>query len=539
MGARGWLAVLACVGGACVRHPLPATVGGGEVAAAAPSCPVGELPPPRVWRLTHAQLRNTLLDVFGFAGPAVDALPPDSRIDGFANGADRLGVPSLLLEYYYKAADEVSTEVVRRSGELLACPVSALAPGPCLDAFLATVGLRAWRRPLSPAERASLARVFTTAAAAAGPEMGLKSLVEALIVSPSFIYRFELGAGGGTTVQLTDHELASALSYTLWDAPPDPILYQLAAAGRLHDPATLHAQAQRLFASTKRASSALTSFLRQWLRVDDLPAAGKDPMLFPMYDRMMARDLLEETHLFVDGVVFDAAGDRSLRTLLTAGYGYLNSKTAKIYGVQRKGGELVRTELDRGQRRGLLTQAAFLAAHADADTTRVVDRGKFVREEVLCFEVPPPPDDFKFDETKITEDMTGREKLSAHAKNPFCASCHALFDGIGFALENYDAVGRFRTTDKDKPIDPTGALPLPGREPLHFASFVDLVDQIAGLPEPYDCFASRYLGYATGRAAGGTCERDKVLRAFRASGYRLDVLVMAVIDSPGFVARRR
>jgi hypothetical protein len=135
--------------------------------------------------------------------------------------------------------------------------------------------------------------------------------------------------------------------------------------------------------------------------------------------------------------------------------------------------------------------------------------------------------------------MTGREKLTAHAKNPFCASCHALFDGIGFALESYDAVGRFRTTDKDKPIDPTGTLPIPGRPPLQFGSFVDLVDQLSQLPEPYTCFASRYLAYATGRAGGGSCERDRVERAFRASGYRLDALVMAVLDQRGFVERRQ
>jgi len=510
--------------------------------ASEPACPDAELPPPRVWRLTHAQLRNTLADVFGFVGPALDALPPDSRLEGFANGADRLGVPPLLLEYYYKAADEVSTDVVRRSGEVLACPPAALAPGPCLDRLLDTVGLRAWRRPLEAAERASLTSVFSGASAAGGPELGLKSLIEALIVSPSFLYRFELGTPGpaGTVTRLADYELASALSYTLWDAPPDAELYQRAAAGVLHDPAVLRAEAARLFGSARRASGALTSFVRQWLRVDDLPQAGKDPMLFPMYDRLMARDLLEETRLYVEGVVFDpGGGDRSLRTLLTARYGYVNSKTAKLDGVARRGGELARTELPV-ERRGLLTSAAFLAAHADADTTRVVDRGKFVREEVLCAEVPPPPDDFKFDETTITDDMTGREKLTAHAKNPFCANCHALFDGIGFALESYDAVGRFRTTDKDKPIDPTGSLPLPGRtNPLRFASFVDLVDQITQLPEPYTCFASRYLAYATGRGAGGSCEQGRVQRAFRDSGYRLDVLVKSVVEARSFGERRR
>jgi hypothetical protein len=540
--------VLAAAG--CGGHVRGATEGPGIVAAAPAAagagassvCAAAALPPPRVWRLTHAQLRNTLLDVFGYTGPAVDALPPDARLEGFANGADRLGVPPLLMDYYYKASDEVSTDVVRRSAELLPCPLGGLGRGGCLRTFLTTVGLRLWRRPLAAAELAQLEQVYAAASGAGGADLGLKTVVEALLLSPNFLFRFELGddRSPGAVTRLTDHELAAALSYTLWDAPPDAALLELAGAGKLRAPGVLRAQAARLLASPRRASLALTSFLAQWLRIDGLLSLGKDSTLYPMYTRQVAQDLLEETRLTIDGVVFQPGGDRSLRTLLTASFGYVSSKSAKLYGVTKKGSDLARVELAPGERRGLLTQAAFLAAHADADATRLVDRGKFVREEVLCAEVPPPPDEFKFDESKITEDMTGREKLTAHARNPFCANCHALFDGIGFALESYDAVGRFRTTDKDKPIDPSGTLPLPGRPPLVFTSFVDLVDQLARLREPYACFASHYLGYATGRPPSRipACEREPIVRAFLESGYRLDALVLAVIESPGFATRR-
>jgi hypothetical protein len=530
----------ACSGTLPPRAPQEAAA---NVARDAPlPCPAGQLPPARVWRLTHAQLRNTLVDVFGFAGPAVDALPPDSRLEGFANGADRLGVPPLLLEYYQKAADEVSTDVVRRSGELVPCPLEQLGTGACLDRFLTGVGLRAWRRPLRPEETARLRAVYEAGAQAGGGAVGLKMLVEALIVSPHFLFRSELGDDGpGPVTRLTDWELASALSYALWDEPPDPPLMQVAATGRLRDPATLHAQAVRLLGTKERASPALNAFIRQWLRIDGLATAGKDPQLFPSYDGKVARDLLDENRLLVDSVVFDPAGDGSLRTLLTAGYGFLNGKTGKIYGIKKKGGELARTDLDPAQRRGLFTEAAFLAAHADADVTRPVDRGKFVREDVLCGEVPPPPDNFKFDPSKITDDMTGREKLTAHAKNPFCARCHALFDGIGFALESYDAVGQWRDTDKGKPIDSTGKLPLPDGTELQFANFVQLVDELAARPEPYACFATHYLGYATGRHADQlpACEQAPVLASFARSGYRLDALVLAVIDAPSFSLRRR
>jgi hypothetical protein len=143
-----------------------------------------------------------------------------------------------------------------------------------------------------------------------------------------------------------------------------------------------------------------------------------------------------------------------------------------------------------------------------------------------------------FTDPKITEDMTAREKLQVHAENPACAVCHQLFDAIGFAMENYDPVGQFRTTEKGKKIDPSGTTPLPGNRELKFANFVDLVGQMAELPEPYDCFATRYLEYATGRHGVSQCEREPLARLFQESGHKVDALVLAVIGSPGFLARK-
>jgi hypothetical protein len=199
---------------------------------------------------------------------------------------------------------------------------------------------------------------------------------------------------------------------------------------------------------------------------------------------------------------------------------------------------LTRTELDPAQRRGLFTHAGFLAAHADENQTSVVGRGRYIREQLLCAPVPPPPGDFKFEEKVITEDMTAREKFAVHSKNPACSSCHALFDSIGFALENYDAVGQYRKTDKNKTIDPSGDLPLPDGSKLHFTNFVDLVDQLSRGPDAYACFASQYLQYASGKVKLDDCERQDVARAFAASGYRLDELALAIVTSPRFVTRR-
>ncbi len=511
---------------------------------AATACTVAAYPRARIWRLSHAQLRNTLTDAFGFAGTAIDGLPPDSRLDGFANRADRLGLSPVLMEHYFRVGDEIGGEVFRRGAASLGCAPASLE-GACLESFLQKVGRRAWRRPLESFEVQGLVTVYKTASAAVGAEAGLRSVVSALLLSPNFLYRTELGASDAKpispgNVRLSDFELASALSYMLWDAPPDDALLDLAATGKLRDPATLAAEAKRLFASPKRAPEALGTFLRQWLKIDDFTAKSKDAALFPFWNVEVAKDLLEETRLFFDEVIFAPGGDRSLKTLLTASHGYVNARTAPIYGVTATGPTLARAPLDAKRRRGLFTSGAFLAAHAGADVTKVVDRGAFLREELLCGEVPAPPENFKFEDAMITEDMTAREKLLIHAKNPACNGCHKLFDGMGFALENYDAVGRFRETEKNKTIDPSGVVPMPTGGELRFSNFVDFIDQAVGQPDVYSCFATQYLSYATGRGLReiDDCERTQLLAAFAKSGYRIDGLVTGIVTSNAFATRK-
>ena len=535
-------------GGAAPAPGIPGVPPGAGPPPGAQACTPTALPRARVWRLSHGQLKNTLVDVFQYAGTAVDALPPDARLDGFGNRADRLGLSPLLLEHYFSIGDEVAADVLRRSGEFLGCPVAQLGQGNCLADFLRKVGRRAWRRPLDDGDVQGLLGVYQAAAKAEAPEAGLKSVITALLLSPNFLFRTELGPvsdkpGGATS--LTDFELASSLAYMLWDAPPDDALLDLAAAGKLHEPATLAAEATRMFASSKRGPDAMNAFLRQWLKIEDLPGQTKDNTLFPFYSAEVGQDLLEETRLLFNDVVFAPGGDRSVRTLFTSSKGFVNARTAAIYGVDGKGLDpknpgLSKVDLDDKRRRGLLTSGGFLSAHAGGDATKVVDRGAFLREEFLCAEVPAPPQNFKFEDAAITEDMTAREKLLIHAKNPACGSCHHLFDGIGFALENYDAVGRFRETEKGKTIDPTGVLPLPEGGEISFANFVDLVDQLAKKPDIYNCFATQYLSYATGRGMReiDSCERANLLATFAQSGYRVDGLVVALVTSPAFTTRK-
>jgi hypothetical protein len=529
-------------GGGAPAAPKPGKGNNPTTGPATPvpgACDAASLPRARTWRLTNAQFRNTAMAVFGFAGPTADQLPEDGQPDGFSNQADRLTISPLLASKYVTAAEEIAASVAARSGEFIACPLAALGTGNCLRDFLTTAGARAWRRPLTPAEVAKYTGLFNTLAPANGADVAFKGVVQALVLSPNFLFRTELGAGGtGATATLTDHEVASALSYMLLDAPPDATLAQLAVGGKLHDPATLAAQAKRLLAGAQ-ASKIVGSFFRQWLEFEALPDLTKDAMLFPQYTPELVADLMAGNQALIDGALFDPAGDQSVKTLLTAGYGYVNSRTAPLYGVQASGTALVKTPLPAAQRRGLLTDVAFIAGASDADDTNLPARGRIVREQALCATVAPPPMAFQLEDANITPDMTNREKFAVHTTNPACASCHALIDGIGYAMEQYDAIGRFRTMDKKKTIDASGTLPLGGMT-LRFGSYVELIDQVAKLPETYQCVASRYDAYATGRAPNDipACEGDAIARAFADSGYRLDALVAAVVTSPSFTLRR-
>lgn len=507
-------------------------------------CNAGTLGKPRVWRLTHAQLKNTLLDAFNFAPPTIDTLPRETRIEGFANQSAKLTVAPLLADFYLKASDELAGEILRRGTEFVTCPMASLGAGtPCLASFVKLVGGKLWRRPVTDAEVAKYGTLYTsTVPVAGGPEEGVRNIVKAMFLSPNFLYRTEVGNStkAGEVTYLTDYELASALSYTLWDTAPDKDLLDLAGAGRLREQKTLMEQARRLWAA-KPTPKAMHGFLQQWLQIEELLRIDKDATQFSVYDKMVAADLLEETRLLLNSVVFDQGGDRSFKTLFTGNYGFVSARTAPIYGVQTTNPTLARTTLNAQQRRGILTSGAFMAAHADGDDTGLVSRGRYFREEILCNHVPPPdPDDAVFDPQKITPDMTNRERITAHTTNPVCAACHFLFDGLGFAMENYDPIGRFRTTDKNKMIDPTGRIPLPSGPELNFKNFIDLVDQLAKTPDLYSCFSSQYLSYATGRHIEevAACERKMVTDAFVKSNYQIDTLVMSVVSSPSFMARK-
>lgn len=503
---------------------------------------------PRIWRMTNSQLASTLRDQFGVEPAALANLPTDARLDGFANQASQLTIAPLLAEVYYAIGEQLGEATMQSPGKFdIACDVASLAPGACLDGFLAKTAQKLWRRPISPAELTKLAGLFaSTAAGGEGASGGVKAVMQALFMAPESLHRTELGTDGtpGVVTRLTDHEVASALSYLIWDSAPDAELTALADQGKLHDDATLATQARRLFATRDKAAPAMQHFFSQWLKLENLSATVKEPSLFPMASPELVADLQQELDLFTNSVLFDAGGDRRFDSLFTADYAFVNGRTAPLYGLTGVTGDtLTRHELNRAERRGIFSMLPFLWGRSHSEDTNLVGRGAYVRAEVLCHRVPLPPGGVPNPGRFADANATGRQRLGIHA-SPACAGCHSLFDGIGFALENYDAIGRYRTQEHGQPIDATGTLPLPSEgnalPGIPFSNFVDLVDELAAKPDVYSCFAQQFSAYASGRDLPelDACDRERIVAQFASNNHEIDKLVLSVIASPSFLNRQ-
>ncbi|HEX7081525.1 MAG TPA: DUF1592 domain-containing protein [Gammaproteobacteria bacterium] len=342
-------------------------------------------------------------------------------------------------------------------------PETAEAELPCARRILGTLARRAYRRPVDEADLADLLPFFETGRAEGGFERGIQLALERLLVSPQFLYRVEVeppGVTPGEAFPVSDLELATRLSFFLWSSIPDDELLDLAEAGRLGEPAVLEAQVERMLADP-RAESLVTDFAVQWLFLHDLEAKDPDLFLFRDYDETLREAFRREIELFVGSIFRE---NRSVLDLLSADYTFVNQRLAEHYGIPNvRGSRFRRVTLPEGSpRAGLLGKGGILALTSYPTRTSPVLRGKYVLENLLASPPPPPPPNVP---SLVTEDasagkaLTMREALARHRADPACAACHARMDAIGFALENFDAVGRWRDTDAGQPIDASSTLP--------------------------------------------------------------------------------
>jgi hypothetical protein len=547
VGAVFSLAAMACTGsvdgpaGPAGNNPtMPGAPGGGSPGGGtvtpappgqnpiAPASVSAAVAPMR--RLTREQYRNTVRDLLGVPDAvAPSALPGDDAIQDRFRSNVVSPVQPIDVGKYADAAEAIATRAVANLPALLGCDPQAAT---CARSFIESFGKRAYRRPLSAAEIELMQAVF-----ASGGDFptGIRLVVVAVLQSPKFLYLFEpvpTGAGG-KTVGVDGWAMASRLSYFLLDSMPDEPLFAAAQAGKLATADQISEQVGRLM-SDRRFGATLANFHEEWLQLDTLPGTEKDAALYPGWSADLKSALGEETRRFVSYVFTE--GDKRLETLLSAPFSFLSGPLYAHYGVSGAGASWQRVDLPREQRAGLLTQAGLLATLAHDNRTSFILRGKMVREALFCAAPLAVPPDAPA-EPKLDPNASAKARSEAHRTNPACATCHDLFDPIGFTFEVYDAVGKWRAADAAGPIDSrvvlTHTASLDGKSA---ANAVELAHLLASADEVRDCVARQWMRFALGRDDAKEDEPSlaAAIKAFKAGGAKLPDLLVALARSDAF-----
>lgn len=432
-----------------------------------------------------------------------------------------------------------TTEKPSRKKILICDPNSGSA---CVEKIIATLARRAYRRPLAKSELASLVKLSSTQKGGGSEgmsvEQGVQVAIQAMLVSPHFLFRIEHDpdpTDANKVHRISDLELASRLSYFLWSSTPDEELLALAENGKLQAPETLSAQIRRMLSDEKSAALA-DNFAGQWLETRNLDVVKPDPQKFPTWSPELREAMKAETRLFFEAVLRE---NRPISDFLDAKFTFLNETLAKHYGVEGvKGSEFRRVELTSDQRGGILAQASVLTVSSYPTRTSPVIRGKYLLQNILGAPPPPPPPNVPtLDEESVGNVGSLRQQLEKHRSNPTCASCHSRMDVLGFGLENYDAIGRWRTVDGKFHIDSSGTFP----NGKSFVSPAEMRTLLKGeLPDFSKCLTEKMLTYALGRGVERFDRRtvNDINRKLAASGYKFQTLIYEIAGSLPFQSRR-
>jgi uncharacterized protein DUF1592/uncharacterized protein DUF1588/uncharacterized protein DUF1595/uncharacterized protein DUF1587/uncharacterized protein DUF1585 len=508
-------------------------------------------------RLTHSQYNNTIRDLLGdFSRPA-DRFPPEDFVNGFRNQLSTQGIPPLLAEGYSAAAEKLALNAFRAGdvNHLVPCAPTSAADTRCRDQFIRGFGLRAFRRPLTDAEVQRYAALFSEQATPHGRSGksaqfldGARAVVEAMLQSPKFLFHVEQRAQAGEAV---DYDAASRLSYFLWNTMPDQKLLDAAANGELRTPDAIERVARSML-DHPRAHEAADEFFSEWLRFDRALTAVKDRRRFPEFTPELAAMMVQETRMLLGHLVWD---NGNFMEAFTADYSFLNADLAGVYAVPAPSGEFELVKFPpSAHRAGLLGHASFLSANAGPVETSPTARGIFVREQLLCQHVPNPPPgvNTQVPEPTAERPLARRQRMQSHVANPMCASCHRLMDPIGFGLENYDALGQYRSAEviefegsgsgKNKtppkkvevPIDNTGEIA--GLPNSAFSDPTEIGRLLANSHACQECVVKQVFRYAFGRPETAA-DRETIrtaFNAFRDSGFKFKELLIALVRAPQF-----
>jgi hypothetical protein len=423
---------------------------------------------------------------------------------------------------------------------MIATPGGGKTPEQAAREILKPFASRAFRRPARPEEVDALVRLVNPALEEGETfERGIQIAVAAVLVSPHFLFRVEIDpeADNPKSIrELNDYELASRLSYFLWSSMPDDELFSLADRGVLHEDDVLEAQIRRMLQSDK-AQALVVNFGGQWLNLRNLEDVTPDPTRFGHFSDALRRDMRRETELFFATVMRE---DRSILEFLTGDFTMVNGRLAGHYGMNGiSGEEFQKVALTDGKRIGLLTHASILTLTSNPTRTSPVKRGKWIMENILGTPPPDPPPNVPMLEEaqKASPNLSLREQMVLHRKNPVCASCHRKMDPLGFGFENFDAVGRWRNKDGEFPVDASGELP--GGE--RFSGPADLVRILAKRKTQFtETLVSRMLVYALGRGLKPYDQSaiDEIVGRVEKNDYRFSSVITGIVMSRPFRMRR-
>ncbi|MCP4804028.1 MAG: DUF1592 domain-containing protein [Proteobacteria bacterium] len=486
---------------------------------------------PVLKRLTQAQYHNSVDDLFG-PDLVLPSLEPDLEVDGLlAIGSATTTISPYGVEQYEGASFDIAEQVLAddaRRAQVLACEPESLGDADCLDLVFSELGERVWRRPLTDEELAFHTDLVVTAGTTLeGTDAGLTFGIAALLQSPNFLYRVELGDGQA----YSDWEMATRLSYFLWNTTPDDELLDAAAAGELTDDELLAEHVDRMLADERARQGVRNIFSDLW-RLYELDDLTKDPNIFPHMTDEVGPSAREETLAGIEYLAFDT--DEPYCNIFTTRRAFLDRTLAAIYEVpapEREGFGMTELPPDE-QRQGLTGQVSFLALQAHPVSTSVTRRGLFIRQDILCHVIPPPPSDVdtSIPETS-TEAPTMRERVAQHLEDPACAACHEITDPIGLALENFDGIGRWRNDDNGYEIDATGDI-----DGVTYDDAEGLARVLAQHQDLGPCLTERVFSYANGQAV---VPANSDLVDWHAEGFELDEqhllgLLRDIALGPGF-----
>jgi hypothetical protein len=495
-----------------------------------------------VRRLSHTEYNRTVTALFPGLDIPKQEFAADLQIHGFENNADAMNPSPVLVEQYADAAGRIAQIAASNSDALLPCTPSGNDMS-CAHDFIATFGRDAFRRPLSSEEQGRYEGFFAQQMGELSFGAAVELTVQAFLMSPQFLYRLELGSSNeqaGQVVALDDYAMANRLSYLVLQSMPDAELFAAAAQGELHTAEQIEAQTRRML-GTPAAAAALVDFHRQWLDFDRLMTEDKDPGMFPAWNDGLQAAMREESDRFV-AHVFGDEGTGSVKELLTSNVSFVNGELADLYGVDVSGSGWQQVSLPSNERAGILTRANFLASRAHSTNGSPPLRGVAVLDKLLCSRPPPPPPtvNTSLSPSDAAGPVTNRQLFEARTGVSACQGCHKSINGIGYGLEAFDSIGRFRSTDNGLPVDASGELISSINSDGPYNGGVELSKKLGDSDQVERCAVTNMYRYAMAREekSNDSCKLDALNATMKASGGDIRELIVSIATSREFTHRK-